>query len=1051
SIAGALQKSEEEFNITTPYSEFGVDSILAVEIVNKINEALKIELRSTDLFNYSTIGALCKYISERSGDSLGKLIIKPNSFRADEYTAEKSLEDRRFETDIFSSSMAQMEDRQGVLPEHGHGITNNSSVSNETKISEIAVIGMSGRFPDAENVEEFWCNLNEGRNSVREITRWDLNEYYDPNRNLPNKSYSKWGGLLEDISQFDPYFFNISPREAEMMDPQQRLLLEEAWKALEDAGYSDKALENHKCGVFVGCMPSYYDTMLRDSNISPDAFSFMGNSQSILSARIAYFLNLKGPSVTIDTACSSSLVAVHLACESIWSGTSEMALAGGVAALATPHVYVLACSAGMLSPDGQCKAFDYEANGFVPGEGVGVIVLKRLDAAIRDGDHIYGVIRGSGINQDGKTNGITAPSAPSQAALECEVYDRFEIHPEEISYIETHGTGTKLGDPIEIDALTDAFRKYIDETQYCAVGSVKTNIGHLMAASGIAGLIKLFLCLKYKRLVPSLNLKKENEYINFKDSPFYVNTKSQEWKTLRGQARQAAISSFGFSGTNAHLVVREVLEHEEKKANPPEDKWYIIALSAKTETSLKRKICDFAQWMEREGENYSIGNISYTLMIGRSHFPLRIAIVARDLKELAESARAVANGLSPENFVNYSLSCAMSKLEPSLNELGIYIMEEIKNKKILETEFKRKMLALADLYTKGHDLDWGILFNDGRYSRAPLPTYPFDKGRYWVQETAGYRHESLNDIEKNEYVKVHPLLGFNTSNFYEQKFSNRISGDEFFIQGHTFCGRKMLPGAAYLEMASAAGEFSAESKVSAIKNTVWLKAIDVTDECGEVSISLYPKDYTADFLIYTMHDNGQRTVNAQGELTYLDEDFSNENAERKDIDTIKLRCTSSVISEEYYDRLRRTGFEYQRGFNCIKELHHNEFEALAHLELPENLMEKARDCVLNPLLLDGAFQTVMSLIPGLEGQEFYIPFSLGEIEIISSLSKDCYSHVTIPEQGRRLDAAKRFNVDILDERGFVLVKVKDFIIKADKGGANSYISSENEEIKEMPY
>ncbi|MGV7003195.1 type I polyketide synthase, partial [Priestia megaterium] len=370
---------------------------------------------------------------------------------------------------------------------------------------EIAIVGISGRFPDAKNVKEFWDNLKKGKDSVKEIDRWDMDAFYHPVPQTPGKSYSKWGGFLSDVGMFDPLFFNISPKEAEFMDPQQRLFLEEAWKAIEDAGYSNEELRGKKCGVFVGCLSGDYQKDMEKNNILPETYSFVGNNEAILASRISYLLNLKGPSISINTACSSSLVALHLACESIHNRTSEMALAGGVSIMNTPDSYILTSQAGMLSADGRCRAFDQRANGFVPSEGVGVVMLKSLEAALEDGDHIYGVITGSGINQDGKTNGITAPSAPSQTALEQEVYDRYEINPETISYVETHGTGTKLGDPIEIDALTDGFRKYTTQIQYCAVGSVKTNIGHTLAAAGVAGLIKVLLCMKYQTLVPSIH------------------------------------------------------------------------------------------------------------------------------------------------------------------------------------------------------------------------------------------------------------------------------------------------------------------------------------------------------------------------------------------------------------------------------------------------------------------------------------------------------------------------------------------------------------------
>ena len=363
--------------------------------------------------------------------------------------------------------------------------------------SAIAIIGFSGRFPGAKDMTEFWENLSLGKSTVTEIPpdRWSIDGFYDSDIHKPNRSNSKWGGFVSDIDKFDPLFFGITPLEAESMDPQQRLFLEECWKTFEVAGYSPSKLTNKKCGVFVGVSSSDY---AKGSDVAATAQSLMGMSGSILSARISYLLNLKGPSVAIDTACSSSLIAIHMACQSIWLDECELALAGGVCILNTSSLHIMASNAGMLSPEGKCKAFDNSADGFVPGEGVGVVLLKPLTTAIQDHDHIFAVIRGSGMNQDGATNGITAPSVKSQTALELEIYERFKVDPETISYVEAHGTGTKLGDPIEIQALTDAFRKFTDKKQFCSIGSVKTNIGHAIAAAGIASVIKMLLCLQHK-------------------------------------------------------------------------------------------------------------------------------------------------------------------------------------------------------------------------------------------------------------------------------------------------------------------------------------------------------------------------------------------------------------------------------------------------------------------------------------------------------------------------------------------------------------------------
>jgi acyl transferase domain-containing protein len=493
-------------------------------------------------------------------------------------------------------------------------------------------VGMSGVFPGADTLEEYWDNLTRGVDSVTTIDRWKEKDYFEPDPGVPNKSYINRSGLVRGMKEFDPLFFNISPKEAEFMDPQQRLFLEAAWKALEDAGYNDKYLDERKCGVFVGCMEDYYERLIEESGAEKSNYIFNGITIPILSARISYFLNLRGPSIVVSTACSSALVAIHLACESIINKTSEIAIAGGVNVLATPMFHVLGSSTGMFSYTNEIRPFDNAADGFIPAEGCGAFVLKPLEKAKKDGDHIYGVIVGSGINQDGKSNGITAPSAPSQAALECEVYEKYKINPEHISYIEAHGTGTRLGDPIEIEALREAFSKFTDKKQFCAIGSVKSNIGHTLQAAGSASLAKVLLCMKNKKLVPSIHFQSENELIPFKDSPVYVNTEYKDWIPAEGAPRMAAISAFGISGTNCHVVVKEY--DEEQQNITKEEPYYLIALSAKTKEQLAKRVTDLQEWLHKEKETHSLGNIANTLMIGRCHFSYRMALIVNSIQDL---------------------------------------------------------------------------------------------------------------------------------------------------------------------------------------------------------------------------------------------------------------------------------------------------------------------------------------------------------------------------------------------------------------------------------
>ncbi|MGP3781696.1 beta-ketoacyl synthase N-terminal-like domain-containing protein [Bacillus sp. 4A_MP3] len=357
--------------------------------------------------------------------------------------------------------------------------------------------------------------------------------------------------------------------------PQHRIFLQEGFKAFEDAGYSSKELNGKNCGVYLGIMNNEYGMMLNKHQTGGSA---TGNSFSIAAARLPYYLNLKRPAIPIDTACSSSLVGTHLARQALLNHEIDMALVGGVTLYLTPESYISMCEAGMVSPDGQCKAFDNSANGFVPGEGAGALVLKRLKDAEADQDHIYGVIIGSGINQDGKTNGITAPSAKSQMDLERQVYEAHNIHPESITYAEMHGTGTKQGDPIELEALSSVFKEKTDRKQFCAIGSVKSNIGHTSAAAGVASVQKVLLSMKHQQLVPTLHFSTPNEHFDFNDSPLFVNTELKPWET-GGAPRRACVSSFGYSGTNAHLVIEEYQPKD--RGSRKSDETNIFVLSAK--------------------------------------------------------------------------------------------------------------------------------------------------------------------------------------------------------------------------------------------------------------------------------------------------------------------------------------------------------------------------------------------------------------------------------------------------------------------------------------
>ncbi|MTJ53555.1 SDR family NAD(P)-dependent oxidoreductase [Anabaena sp. UHCC 0253] len=501
--------------------------------------------------------------------------------------------------------------------------------------SEIAIIGMSGRFPGAKNVDEFWQNLKNGSCSISSFTKEELLAAGVDAKLLNNPNYVKVGGILADAEFFDAEFFGFNPKEAEVTDIQHRVFLECAWEALENSGYSS---ENYSglIGVYAGSNLNGYLLHIYShpeilNSVNSQQIT-IGSDKDYLTTKVSYKLNLTGPSYTIQTACSTSLVAVHLACQSLLSGECDLALAGGVAINAKRKQGYLYKEGGVNSPDGYCRAFDAKAQGTVGGEGVGIVVLKRLEDALNDKDTIHAIIKGSAINNDGANKvSYTAPRIEGQAKVIRTAQIVAEVEPETITYIEAHGTGTSLGDPIEIAALTQAFPASTEKKEFCAVASVKTNIGHLDAAAGIAGLIKTVLALKHKQIPPSLHFEKPNPHIDFNNSPFYVNTVLKDWE-VNGIPRRAGVSSFGIGGTNAHVILEEAppVETVTSARN-----WQLLILSAKTPTALETATANLAIHLQ-QNPHLNLNDVAYTLQIGRKIFDYRRLLVCQNSEQAVQ-------------------------------------------------------------------------------------------------------------------------------------------------------------------------------------------------------------------------------------------------------------------------------------------------------------------------------------------------------------------------------------------------------------------------------
>ena len=757
-LAEELYVDVDALDDGTAFVDMGLDSVTGVTWVRKINARYGLSIPATKVYDYTTIDRFARYVVE-TGQQAGVVFTRaentmPPSQPAQQVddTAPTAASSRGGCADNRIESEKDESPRQVVSAAAPHGRQRQRhalSHRGQTGYGEaIAIVGMAGQFPKSKTLDEFWDNLAHGRDCISEVpmARWDMDRYYDPDPQAPGKTYCKHMGVLDDVDKFDPLFFNISPAEAKFIEPQQRLFLENCWACIEDSGIDPYTLSDSRCGVFVGCGVSDYGQGL-------SAHDLMGGAASILSARIAYLLNLKGPCLAIDTSCSSSLVAIAEACNSLVLGTSDLALAGGVCVLAGPAIHVMTSKAGMLSKDSRCHTFDARANGFVPGEGVGVILLKRLADAVRDQDPIAGVIRGWGVNQDGKTNGITAPSANSQTLLEKEVYKRFDINPETISLVEAHGTGTKLGDPIEVEALTASFQHHTQKKDYCALGSVKSNIGHLMTAAGVAGTIKVLLAMRHKALPPTINFEKLNEHISLENSPFYVNTALQPWDTAAGTPRRAAVSSFGFSGTNAHIVIEEFRAEETfspaVRSVPDEGRSQLFVLSAKSEDQLKQYAARIRDHVA-SCDDVDLVDMAYTLQVGRAVMDCRMAVLADSRAALLEKLeRYIETGACPSVLTGRAKAVDAIDVLSSDDDARALVRMWLK---------KRKLDKLARLWVTGLSIDWPLLYENDSPRRCNLPTYPFADERYWNEKTS-------NPVAGDGVATLYPPVHAHTSTF----------------------------------------------------------------------------------------------------------------------------------------------------------------------------------------------------------------------------------------------------------------------------------------------
>ena len=882
---------------------------------------------------------------------------------------------------------------------------------NDAAPDDVAIIGLALRLPQSDTLEQFWSNLVEQKSSITEVPaqRWSKDDYYGDPRRFDGKTNSIWGGFVEHADCFDAEFFRISPREAQNMDPQQRFAMELSWQAIEDAGYRPSQFAGSNTGVYMGVCHWDYAELFEQTGQKVDAYFPTGTAYSIIANRISHYFDLAGPSLINDTACASSLVSVYQAVRAIQNGEVEAALAGGVNLCWSVNHFIAFSKNGMLSRDGRCKAFDGSADGYVRGEGGAVLLLKSLRSALRDGDSIHAVIKGIGTNHGGRTNSLTVTNPRAQARLITQIYAAAGVPPASVSYIEAHGPGTPLGDPVEVLGLKLAFQELHQRfgsamrPASCGIGSVKTNIGHLEGAAGVAGMLKVVAAMRHRTLPANVHFTRLNPMIKLDDSPFYVVAESVPWQP--DGIRRAGVSSFGFGGSNAHVLLEEFIAPAVTVAAPA-DAPVLVPLSARDPERLRV----LAQALSAELQArpaVELAALACTLQLGREAMAERVVFAVSELPELVGKLEAWLAGKPAIAACWGGNSSQGGRLVSLLTDDDAY-------RSLLRQWIADRQLAkIGEFWAHGAAIEWELFYPAGKPRKLHLPTYPFARVRHWFPDPVG-------GVGVAQVERLHPLLHQNISTLREQAYSVRFSGREFFLADHHVAQEMVLPGVVYLEMVRAALTLALEqAEPLLLKNVVWTRPLVLADGPVDLRLSLTPQ---ADGELAYAASSGsgeQSQVYSQGRVTRGD------SARPAALDLARLRaeCPDSVTPAACYGMLGAAGIEHGASLQGLQTLHVGERQVLAELRLPAGLAPAAAEYVLHPSLLDSAIQATVALLRG-EGPA--LPFALRELRVDAPCTLQMWAWVRYSDSASPMPT---FDIDLCDGQGQVCVRMAGLALR----------------------